>query len=67
MQISISRMHLKMQLISRIGCAAIIREILCKQSDQGRARRSFTTICEILGRAKRIASSYYPHGNSFNS
>jgi predicted DNA-binding protein (MmcQ/YjbR family) len=43
MQTSISRMHLKMQRITRarpwslclqrIGCAAIICEILCKQSD----------------------------------
>ena len=57
MQTSISRMHLKMQRITRIDCAAIIREI----------RRSFTTICAILGRAKRIASPYYLHGNSFNS
>ena len=54
MQTSISRMHLKMQLITRIGCAAKISEILCKQSDQGRARRSFTTISEM---------TYYPHGN----
>ena len=46
-----------MQRITRIGCATKIRQI----------RRSFTTICEILGRAKRVANPYHPHGYSFYS
>jgi len=37
MQTSISRIHLKMQRMARMGCAAKIREI----------RRLFTTICRI--------------------
>jgi hypothetical protein len=47
-----------MQLITRIGCAAKISEILCKQSDQGRAREIsciFRCIREMLACIEKIS------------